>query len=144
MKFKERIIKLGIIGSIIFFLIVNNFWCIFFSEEYNEFSFCYYQGFGMPTSKILFWGEVFCCVFLIVKIFISTNDFYSFSFKCIYLLLSTYIFFKYFRRLDFSFISTAEKMILIFFTFCTLYWINCFFQKEKINVSLTADTIPKE
>jgi len=120
MNFFFRII---LVLSLLYFLALNNFWCILF-HEWEGFELCYYKGMGLPRPKIIFWGEVFCCCYLIVKSLFSKKIYDSYLFKFIYTLLAIKNFSdNYYQIIDFNFNSQKEKMATVFLFVFILYWL---------------------
>lgn len=68
------LIKINFITSILIFILLNNFYCIFF--DYFDFSMCFCSGFGNEKSIVHFFAEVaLALVLLLVIVFknISSN-----------------------------------------------------------------------
>ena len=53
----KNIIKFGIVINIFALIIVNNFYCIFYDQVFS-WGECLYNGFGLPKSSVLYFGEL--------------------------------------------------------------------------------------
>lgn len=85
----EKLLKLFLLVSVLFFLLINNFSCLIYENDFSE---CFYSGFGFPRNEFIFYIEV---VFAICLISIGIKNLNSNLFFVLYLLSSIILIFYF-------------------------------------------------